>query len=303
MVKGRVSVVIPARNEKYLGKTVDDLLAKASQDLEIIAVCDGYWPDPPLPDDKRLKILHRGRSHGMRPGINAAVLMSTGEYILKADAHTMWGQGFDEILKADCDDDWVVVPRRMSLDAENWCKLENGKSSVDYHYLSFPYERPGDPTCGMHGSWWPERARKRKDILIDDEMSSQGSAYFLKRTFWDRMIGPLDDVHFSTFVSEFQEVGNRCWLSGGSVEINKQTTYHHFHKGKSGRGYSISKREQSDGSIFSTDYWMHDRWKERKYNLRWLIEKFWPVPTWPADLDEAFRPRKWNGEQWVLESV
>jgi len=288
MVKSRVSVVIPARNEIYLGKTVDDLLAKARGDIQIIAVLDGYWPEPPLTQDKRVIQLHRGRSHGMRPGINAAVQIADGEFILKADGHTMWGEGFDEILKADCDDDWVVVPRRMSLDPVNWCKLENGKSPVDYHYLSNPFERPGDPTCGLHGTWWPQRARERKDIVIDDEMSSQGSSYFMKRAFWDRIIGPLDDVHFTTFVSEFQEIGNRCWLSGGSVKINKKTSMLHWHKGTSGRGYSISKREQSSGSDFSTRYWMLDEWSERKRDLIWLIRHFWPVPGWGSDPEAVF---------------
>lgn len=306
MVKGRVSVVIPARNERYAARTAMDLLDNASGDTEVILCLDGYWPpaseDQALRDveaaqwqelvarqDKRLILFHRGRSHGMRPGINAGVQIAKGEYILKADAHTKWGEGFDEILKADCDDDWVVVPRRMSLDPVNWCKLENGKSPVDYHYLSNPFERPGDPTCGMHGTWHRERARERKHILIDDEQSSQGSAYFMKRIHWDRTIGPLDSVHFSTFVGEFQEVGNRSWLSGGAVKVNKKTHYLHWHKGAvGGRGYSISKREQAAGSDFSTRYWMLDEWKARKHDLIWLIRKFWPVPSWGDDPEAVF---------------
>ena len=51
MVTGRVSVIIPSRNERFLTKTVIDLLAKAQGDIEIIAVLEGYWPDPPLPED------------------------------------------------------------------------------------------------------------------------------------------------------------------------------------------------------------------------------------------------------------
>jgi len=33
---------------------------------------------------------------------------------------------------------------------------------------------------------------------------------------------------------------------------------------------------------------MLDLWTERKRDLRWLIEHFSPVPTWPEDLDQAF---------------
>jgi len=75
----RVSIIIPARNERFLPQTVADLLAKAQGDVEVIAVLDGYWPDPALPNDPRLKILHRGKALGMRPAINAAVQMATGQ--------------------------------------------------------------------------------------------------------------------------------------------------------------------------------------------------------------------------------
>lgn len=45
----RVSVIIPARNERFLPQTVADLLAHGS-DIEIIAVLDGYWPAEPQPE-------------------------------------------------------------------------------------------------------------------------------------------------------------------------------------------------------------------------------------------------------------
>ena len=40
----KLSVIVPARNELFLNKTVDDLFAKAHGDVEVIAVLDGYWP-------------------------------------------------------------------------------------------------------------------------------------------------------------------------------------------------------------------------------------------------------------------
>src|SRR5690348_9367935 len=83
VIDGRVSIIVPARNERFLLPTVCDLLAKAQGDIEVLVVLDGYWPDPPLPADPRLKILHRGKAFGMRPAINAAVQMSTGEFLLK----------------------------------------------------------------------------------------------------------------------------------------------------------------------------------------------------------------------------
>src|SRR4051812_8750028 len=97
----RVSIVIPSRNERFLVPTVRDLLTHAAGAVEIIVIADGYWPDPPLPSDPRLRILHRGQAMGMRAGINAAVAMARGKYLLKCDAHTAWPLGYDDVLVRD----------------------------------------------------------------------------------------------------------------------------------------------------------------------------------------------------------
>ena len=75
----KVSIIIPARNEIFLQKTVADLLSKAAGDIEVIAVLDGYWPDPPLPYDKRVIQIHRGKAKGMRAAINAAAGIAKGK--------------------------------------------------------------------------------------------------------------------------------------------------------------------------------------------------------------------------------
>jgi hypothetical protein len=46
------------------------------------------------------------------------------------------------------------------------------------------------------------------------------------------------------------------------------------------------------GAVYSADYWMNNRWKERKYDLAWLIDKFWPVPSWPTDWLEKNKSTK-----------
>lgn len=72
--------------------------------------------------------------------------------------------------------------------------------------------------------------------------------------------------------------------------VNKRTFYAHLYKGrKHGRGYSFDGARQAEGKALCMDFWMRDRWPARVHDLRWLIERFWPVPTWPEDLDRAFR--------------
>ncbi len=126
---------------------------------------------PPLKDHANLILIHRTEAQGMRPAINSAAAIARGKYLMKTDAHCMFERGFDEVLAAECDDNWVVIPRRVSLDAENWAIKKTGKAPVDYHFLCYPYFHPNEP--GIHGLVWNERARARLDIPLDDEMSSQ----------------------------------------------------------------------------------------------------------------------------------
>ena len=82
-----LSIIIPARNETFLSRTVDDILAHKEADTEIIAVCDGAWPDPPVVDDPRVHLIYHPQSIGQRAATNEAAKMSQAKYIMKCDAH------------------------------------------------------------------------------------------------------------------------------------------------------------------------------------------------------------------------
>ena len=294
-----LSVIIPSRNADYLQKTVDDLFAKASGELEVIIILDGYWPDPAIVTNKNTRIIHHGMMHnhrGMRAGINSGVSISRGEWVMKTDEHCMFDEGFDKKLIADCDKDWVVVPRRYRLDGDNWSIIEDGRPPIDYMYIAYPYERPHDKTCGLHGAEWKEWYHEKKDTLIDDTMSWQGSCWFCSREHWDRVIQQLDDVNYGPFTQEAQEIGNKTWLSGGRLVVNKKTWYAHYHKGKKGKGYGFSNAQYrlhqagtEKGRRFCIDYWINDRWPEAVHSFEWLLEKFWPVPTWPENWKEQIK--------------
>jgi glycosyltransferase involved in cell wall biosynthesis len=278
-----LSVIVPSRNERFLPQTIDGLLANARGDIEVIAILDGYWPAPPLRDDKRLRVVHFSQPRGMRAGINAGAAVARGEYLMKCDGHCLFGEGFDEILKADCEPDWIVIPRRYSLDAETWTRRED-KTPIDYEYLRYPYYAPDEP--GIHGTVWPERGRARKEILVDENMAFQGSCWFMPGAYFERF-GGMSEEGYGTFIGEPQEIGNKAWLSGGRIMTNKKTWYAHLHKGKVyGRGYSIGKSELIQGNRYSVDYWVNNKWPDRKYDLAWLVKRFWPVPTWPDDWEQ-----------------
>lgn len=276
-----ISFIIPSRNERFLANTIDDIFRNATGPIEVYAVLDGYWCDPPLKDRPGLHVLHWGKSHGMRASINAAAALAKGKYLAKVDAHCSFEYGFDEVLKKDIDSDWVVIPRRDRLDAENWCLQKTGKPPIDLYYLSCPITNPDG--YSMHGHVWPERDKQRLHITIDETMSTQGSFWMMHRTWFDNFLGGLSEEGYGGFAQEFQEIGNKTWLGGGKVFTNKATTYLHLHKSKTyGRMYPINRSEIKNGHYYSARYWMSNSWEKRIHDIEWLVEKFNP-PGWPAD--------------------
>lgn len=272
----KVSVIIPSRNERYLRRTVEDLLANATGAIEVLPVVDGLtnWA---IPDqDPRVNTIDNKMAIGMRKSINKAAGLAQGEYLMKADAHCSFGRGYDEILQADCDRDWIAIPRRYALDPDKW-QIDIRQPATDAHYLQYPWLR--EPPC-WHGCKWPERTDARRDWPVDDEMDSQGSCWFMHRDHFQTM----DFEHYGDFFQESQELCLRTWMSGGRVVVNKRTWYAHWHKPRDlGRGYYIGRREKARAEAFSFDYWWNNRMPGAVRSFEWLIDHFNPVPTWPQD--------------------
>lgn len=287
------SIIIPARNEKFLQQTIKSLLKNAEGEIEIIVVLDGYWPLPALEDHPQVRIIHRGESRGMRNAINSGVAVARGEFVMKIDAHCMVDKGFDVKLATDCEANWVVVPRRKRLDADLWQIQEVGKPDVDYEYLSFPDDPADFGGPGLHGRQWNDRSRARfgnPEYEIDDLMSFQGSCWFMRKDYFYEL-ELMDEGNYGSFAHEAQEIGLKCWLSGGRVVVNKKTWYAHLHKGKKhGRGYSLDEAVRRKGTDFTNRWFAKEfAWHKQTLPFSWMIEKFWPVPGWPEDWREKLK--------------
>ena len=292
-IKGKVSVVIPSRNEKYLYKTIQDALIKSKGDIEVIVVLDNWWPSTSeIISDKRVNYIHFSQVKGMRHGINSGVEVATGEFILKADAHILFSEGFDEVLKKDHKDNWIQVPRRYALEPEKWeiQKRNDDKYPIDYMYLD----------SELHGREWREK-NQITDTLpkIDELMSSQGSCWFMKKSYY-KQLRLLDEEKYGIFWNEFQEIGLKCWTYNGKVMINKKVHIAHWHKTES-RGYSLDRADH-DKAIAQVEKWKTNMaWiEQQRHPLSWLIARFWPVPTWDKAFadnyikdDEVMFWRKW----------
>lgn len=301
--KDLLSVVIPSRNEIFLSQTIKDILAKARGPIEVVVTLDGYWckPEEFVMDD-RVVYIHYDASRGMRNAINNAVKISNGEFIMKLDAHCMLDEGFDLKLKESVQvysdrlegedkgtDNWLVIPRRRRLDAENWCIQDVGKPDIDYEYISSPSD------SGVKGNVWNQRTLERKDnpeFDIDENMSFQGSCYFCTRNHYLNRLGGMSEVGYGTFVREAQEIGLKTWLTGGKVFTNKKTWYAHLHKGPVyGRMYFLDKRKMEAGNAYCDDFWFNNRLEGAKHDLAWFIERFMPVPGWTPELIEQVRKK------------
>jgi glycosyltransferase involved in cell wall biosynthesis len=293
-----ISVLIPERNETFITETIEGILKSATGEIEIIVNVDEKFPEK-MVKDERVTYLHPDSPKGMRYGINVCAKAAKGEYLLKTDAHCLFAEGFDETLLKDMQDNWLVIPRRYSLEASNWTIQQNGKSPRDYHYLCCPSPYK-DHDWGMHGVEWPERSRERRDkpeYDIDDTPSFQGSCWLMKRNMFTDFLGGMEEHGYGVFSQEPQEIGNKFWLGGGEIKINKKTWYAHLHKGKVyGRMYRSSQREIIRGHNYSAWYWMNNSWKGQIHPIKWLIQKFPNMPTWDKewyeDWDAAFA--KWH---------
>jgi len=285
--QGMLSVIIPSRTERFLDNTIRDVLEKATGKIEVIPVLDGYEP-PELIEDERVKYLSlpKSRNTQKRHGINKAVSICKGDYVMSLDAHCMMDKGFDEKLAEAHHPNWVQIPRRNRLDAENWCLQDqcDDRPPIDYEYIMFA---PLIKDRSIHGFKWDKRTLDRWDIPIDDTVEFQGSCWFMTKDWYHKM-GFMQVEGYTGWGQEAEEISLTTWKNGGEVKTNKTTWYAHLHKGKKyGRMYWMSREECRRSYAYSFQKWLIE---EKEFFIN-LIERFSPLPQWPEN---------WKEKLWKL---
>lgn len=269
-----VSVIIPARNEQFLTKTINDIVAKSRVDTEVIAVLEGYWPEE-IVDHPKVNYIHFTNPRGMRGALNAGVAIAKGKYVMKLDGHCMVAEGFDKVLSETCRPNWVCVPTRHRLDPENWEINNGGRPPINYLYM--------DPTNdGVNFKEWRQKNKDRSldEIQIDDILSCQGSCYFMAREFWYEL-ELLDEENYGTFRKDPQEVCFKALTYGGRAVRVKGTWYAHLHKGKKyGRGYGTSSEDWAKGDEYVKRWFTDDAWDKQKIPFREVLSRFSDMPGW-----------------------
>lgn len=315
-----LSILIPARNEMFLARTVQDILDNSEGKTEVIVVLDGVLSDPPVVDDDRVTVVYLPESIGQRAATNMACRLSKAKYVAKCDAHVAFDKGFDvKLIKMiEGHDDWTVAPAMKNLHAFDW---ECPKCGSRWYQGPTPDQclknkgKPGngtelnldcDNTQGFvrkivwspngnrptstsfcfdsepHFQYFKEFARRPEGQGdITESMSLQGSFFMMTREkYWEL---DICNEQFGSWGSQGIEVAVKTWLSGGKVMINHNTWYAHMFRTQGGDfsfSYPQPQSKIVEAKTHAKNLFFGNNWEKQIRPLSWLLEKFWPVTGW-----------------------
>lgn len=257
----KLSVVIPDWKDPLLIKTIESLLetSKLGDDLEIVAVIDGYEPQFELLKDPRVVYVHKGRNEGMREAINTGVSVARGELIMRADEHCMFSDGFDKEMVRSCRPDWIMTAKRYFLDTKKWKVMD--KDPVVYERLMI--RDLGNGVKKFEGRVWKSRTKERKHKTIDQTMAMQGSCWVMHKKWWEKVIKRLETENYGTMYQDSHEMQFKTWKAGGKLVVNKNVWFAHKHVSFD-RTHQHSKSDWEAGVTYAYNKWKDYYEKVRK---------------------------------------
>ncbi len=310
-----LTIIIPGRNEEFLGRTIQDLLDHTSERTEIVAILDGYLPNPPLPVSPRVSVIYNPVSKGQRAAANQVARLSTSKYIMKIDAHCAVDDNFDTKMiegMQKMGDDVTMIPVMRNLHVFDWVCPDGHRR---YQSPSGPCETCHQPTT-KDIVWIPKKSPATHSFAFDktmhfaywgawsktqtgeyrETMSIQGSCFMCTREKYLEL--DLCSEEFNSWGQQGVEVACKTWLSGGRVLVNMNTWYAHCFRtrgGDFGFPYPNPQNKVNENRELSRELFQRDKWPKAKRKFQWLIDKFNP-PDWgiskgmifytPNDLDE-----------------
>ena len=309
MYNKSLSILIPARNEIFLARTIQDITENIEDDTEVIAVLDGAWADPPIPQHDRVNVIYLPESIGQRAATNLACRLSKAKYVMKVDAHCSFDKGFDRKMLegfTKTGDDVTMVPVMRNLWAFDWkcysCGWKKyqsptpdkcpdcGSKKIRRKMMWVGKERPQSTSYCFdsepHFQYFNEYTKtdeykKDKETGFTKTMSLQGSCWMATReNYWK---WELSDEKAGSWGNQGIEVALATWLSGGQVLVNTNCWYSHMFRTQGG-DFSFPY-EQKGREVMKTKNYIKDKFWNMKHpkqihSVKWLLEKFAPVKGW-----------------------
>lgn len=209
-----LSILIPARNEEWLQKTIEDILLHIEGDTEILVGHDGDEPNSKAfeevieNDIYPVRRLFVNPNIGQRAMTNRLAKMSTAKYLMKCDAHCSFQQGFDVKMMAKMDSRTILAPYMGVLDPIGW--TINGKKMTSKYCFRDNFVMVYD---------------KENDEEDPETMCLQGSAWMIEReNYWKWNVC---DETVGSWGAQSVELGIAAWLNGGRCMTTKSAYYGH----------------------------------------------------------------------------
>jgi len=300
-MKADLSILIPARNEMFLGNTIDNILQNIEGNTELIVVCDGNWPHEPIQDRDNVQIIYHSQPIGQRAATNEAAKLSRAKFVMKIDAHCAVDKGIDVKMIAECKYDWTMIPRMYNLHAFNWrckkcgnetyqgptrTKCDKCDNTTEFERVIL-WKEKRNPTSDffkfdhdLHFQYWGDfKKRPEAQPDIAPTMSLLGACWMMHRErYWE--LDGMDEEHGS-WGQMGTEIACKSWLSGGALMVNKKTWFSHMFRTQGGDfGFPYSNPGVNQARKRSKELWLEGKWPKAKYDLSWLINRFAPVPDW-----------------------
>lgn len=295
----------------FLARTIQDILENIEADTEVIAVMDGSWANPPVPQHERVNVIYVPEPIGQRAAQNLAAKLSKAKYVMKVDAHCSFDKGFDRKMIEGfkkTGDDVTAVPIMRNLWAFSWkcyhCGWKKYQGPTpdkcpqcgERHHLkrkmmwigksnpqSVSYCFDAEPHFQYFGEYTkrPEYLEQLKTGFTET-MSLQGSCWMCTREkYWELDLGGEE---LGNWGGQGIQIACATWLSGGRVLVNHNTWYSHLFRTAGGdfgfpwSGIKGQSTEQTKKNV--RDLFWNKKHPKQIYPVSWLVKKFWPVKGW-----------------------
>jgi len=260
VVNEKTSIIIAARNEPNLNRTIKGLTENATGDIEFIVVLDGDDQDVEFGDAAGI-VIRNEKPLGRRVSINKAVERASGKYTFHIDAHCTIDYGWDTKLKCACDEKTLVFSRLVSLHPKTW-KPRNRNV-----YTHVQLDRD------LREKWWGHY-RPEKRSLIEESMSFTGCSWMIRKDYYQQLGG--FDESLDGYGHTGCEWSLKVWCNNGRLVIRHDVVCGHVFNSNIG------------GKLYKPDVMLQPKFKTRMYEIYGagisdLVRKFDPVPGWDKE--------------------